>query len=248
MRRGDYWFQVAEQRGEILAFDYAFMRAKGRTHPGPICGLGDLYLKESVRGQGLGWRLYETRNETLRQLGVKMWEGATSAYNLRALESFRFDTWGRTLRRPLRESPPVSRLSPRRVKDLEPDWAGIWRLLPPSVIDSEAETKARIEASRAKRGAGFVAGPEPAGVIIGRISVNPWLFVERVGVVTDLETGEDGELSDELLSRLEQWMISKRATHIETMPLRQGEDDAWLDAGFEPYFIWRQGGLYQGGL
>ncbi len=226
-----------------MAFGVAFLRAKGRTHPGPICGQGDLYLKESVRGQGLGWRMYEERNEALRGRGMTMWKGATSAYNLLALESLRFDSWGRTLRRPLRDSAPVSQPPLRRVKDLAPDWAGIWRLLQPSAIDSEAETKTRIEASLAKRGAVFVAGPEPDGVIIGRISVNPWLFVERVGVVTDFETGEDPELSDTLLSRLEQWMVSKRATHIETMPLRPGEDGAWLGAGFEPYFIWRQEGL-----
>ncbi len=89
----------------------------------------------------------------------------------------------------------------------------------------------------------FVAGQEPAGVIIGRISVNPGLFVERVGVVIDLEIedGVDKELSQALLSRLEQWMISKQATDIETPLLRHGEYQAWTDWGFQPYFFWWQG-------
>ncbi len=229
---------MAEQDGETVAIGSATILPKGKTHPGPIGDLNNLYLKESVRGQGLSWRMFET----LRQHGVSLREAAILAANARMFEVRGSETWGCSLRRSLRDTMALPMEQPRRVKNLDEEWAGIWRLMQHSAEGTEVEARTRAEAALAKRRAVFVAGQEPAGVIIGRISVNPWLFVERVGVVTDLVTKEGAEkdLSDVLLGRMEQWMISKQATEIETPILRHGEYQAWSDRGFQPYFLSRQ--------
>ncbi len=242
LQRGDCWFQVAEQDGEIVAVGSATILPKGRTYSGPVGEISNLYLHESVRGQGLARRMFEARVVTMGQQGVTLLEFANSAYNARIFEVHGSDTWGCTLRRPVRDTVPAPPMPVSRVKNLDEAWGGIWRLLQPSAKGTEVEARARAEAALAKRGAVFVAGQEPAGVIIGRISVNPWIFAERIGVVTDLEVedGAEKDLFDVLLGRMEQWMISKRASDIETLPIRHGEYQAWNDRGFQPYFFWRQ--------
>ena len=106
LQRGSYWFQVAEQDGDIVAIASQSILAKGRTFAGRIGEMGNVYLKESVRGQGLSRRMYETRLETLRERGESLWESANSASNARIFEVFGSNTWGCTLRRPLRDSMP----------------------------------------------------------------------------------------------------------------------------------------------
>ncbi len=236
------WLLVVEQGSEFVGIGSATILTRGRTHPGPIGDTGNVFLEESVRGQGLSTRMYEMRGETLRQRGLALTESAISAANPRAVEIWGNKTWGSTLRRPLRAAVPVPSVSVRRVKDLDKDWAGIWRLLQPSTDVAEADAREQAESTLKKRGAIFVAGPGPTGVIIGKISVNPWLFVERVGMVTNLQTAdsEEAELSEALLSRMERWMVSQRATDIETLPIPHGEEQAWSDRGFEPSLFWFQ--------
>ena len=238
LQRGDYWFQVAEQGDEIVGIASASIHSKGRTHQGSVGVTGDMYLKESVRGQGLYPRMYEMRLETLRQRGLTISESGTYAANARALEIWRLKSWGCTLRKPLRDLDIVPPVPIRRIKNLDQDWAGIWRLLK----GTEVEARTRAEAAPSKRGAVFVAGQEPTGVIISRISVNPGPFVERVGEVSDLEIkdGLNKELSQALLGHLEQWMISKQATEIQTPLLRHGEYEAWSDQGFQPHLFYFQ--------
>lgn len=241
LKNGGHWLLIAEQDREIVAVCSSNIKAKDRTYPGPIADAGALYIKEAFRGEGLGKRMRQLRDENLLQNGVTMKESAVSAHNAQAQERFKGrNRWGATLRRPLRAPESLPRVAIRRVKNLDPEWAGIWRLLQASEQDTEADKKESVEACLAKRGAVFVAGEEPVGVIIGRIHVDPWLFVERVGVVTDLvvDKGEDKEVAEALLGRLEQWMASKQATDIETPPIRLGEYQAWTDRGFEPYLLW----------
>ena len=242
LQGGDFWLQVAEQDGEIVGIESLSVLSIGTTHPGPIGYLSNTYLKESVRGHGLYWRMMATKVETLRQRGITLWEAANLAANARIFEVLGSDTWGSTLRRPLRNTSASPPMPLRRVKNLDEDWTGIWRLLQPSANGTETEARTRAEAALAERGAVFVAGQEPAGVIIGRIAVNPWIFVERVGKVSDLEIEEGGDedISQALLGRLERWMISKQATEIETPLLRHGEYQAWSDRGFQSYLFWRQ--------
>lgn len=238
LQAGDFWFEVAEQDGEIVGIGTATILPKGDTHPGPIGSISNVFLRESVRGQGLYWRIFETLMETLRQQGLTLWEAMNYAFNTRIFEVHGSETWGCSLRRQPRDTVPEPPMPLRRVKNLDEEWAGIWRLLQPSASGTETEARTRAEAILKKRGAMFVAGQEPVGVIIGRLFVNEGIFVERVGKVTDLEI-EDGanqELSQALLGRLEQWLISKRATEIGPHLLRHGEYEAWNEFGFQPYF------------
>ena len=240
LERGDYWLLVIEQAGEIVGIGTASIEPTGKTHPGPVGATTDQYLKESVRGQGLSSRSYKMRLETLRQRGVTVFESATYASNARPMEIWGDQAWGCTLRRPLRSTAPTSSMPVRRVKDLDQDWAGVWPLLRPSTDLSEDDARKQVERTLAKRGAMFIAGQGPAGVILGKVSVNPDIFVERVGVVTSLQVKDSGdnEISDALLGRMEQWMASKQVSDIETDPIRRGEYQAWSDRGFEPYLFW----------
>lgn len=240
LERGDYWLLVLEQAGEIVGIGTASIEPAGKTHPGPVGATMDQYLKESVRGQGLSSRSYKMRLETLRQRGVTVFESATYASNAHPIEIWGDQAWGYTLRRPLRSTAPGSSMTIRRAKDLDQDWAGVWPLLRPSTDLSENDARKQVERTLAERGAMFIAGQGPAGVILGKVSVNPGLFVERVGVVSNLEVKDSGdnEISDALLSRMEQWMVSKQVTDIETVPIRRGEYLAWSDRGFEPYLFW----------
>ena len=242
LQRGGYWFQIAEQDGEIVGTGSANIRPRGRTFPGPVGEADNLYLKESVRGQGLRPLMYETRLDTLRQGGVMLVESATSTANSHAHDLWGDRSWGYTLRRPLQATDAEPPASLRRVRDLDDDWPGIWRLLQDLAGESEAEARSRLQADLARRGAAFVAGQEPEAVIIGRVSINPWLFLERVGVVTALAAGgpAQDELAAALLSRMERWMAGKQATDIETLPLPHGSYGAWSERGFQPHLFWLQ--------
>ncbi len=239
-KNDDHWLQVAEEDGEIVAVAFASIAAKGRTVPGRIGETGGMFIKEAFRGQGLSGRMREMRHETLRQHGISQKESAVSAANAQALELWAGRSSAASLRRPLWDSGSVSSVPVRRVKELDKNWAGIWRLLEASAKVTEAQTRSQLENDLAKRGAVFVAGEEPVGVITGRVSVNPWLFVERVGMLSDLvvDEGEDKEVAEALLARMEQWMISKKATDIETVPMQHGEYDVWTERGFEPELLW----------
>ncbi len=240
MENDDFWPLIVEEDGEIVAVGTAGITANGRTQPGRMGETGGVFIKESARGQRLSGRMRDVREETLRHHGIALKEAAVFAANAQALEFWSGRSWGASLRRPLQAPEPVPPASVRRVKDLDKDWAGIWRLLQPSAKVTEAETRTQIEADLAKRGAVFMSGEEPAGVIIGRIMVNPLYFVERVGLVTDLvvDAGEDSEVAEALLGRMEQWLVSKNATEIETVPMQHGEYDAWTERGFEPDLLW----------
>ena len=243
LEKGGLWLAVAELNGQLVGVGSSTIVASGRTHAGSVGVLRDLYLHESVRGQGLYPRLEEMRIEPLRRRGVALIEDATSALNDRTAQLWSNRFWGCALRKHLESQPLRPSAEPiRRVKDLDEDWAQVWRLLGPASDLSEAEARRRTEAKLERRGAIFLAGREPSGVIVGRISINPWLFTERVGIVSELRVaaGAGGELADALLQQLQHWMLAKQATEIETSPLRHGTYDDWLERGFEPYLYWIQ--------
>ena len=128
MENGDHWLLIAEQDGEIVAVGTASITANGRTQPGRMGETGDVFIKESARGQRLSGRMRDVREETLRQHGVSHKEAAVFAANAETLELWTGRFWGASLRRPLQAPEPVPPASVRRVKDVDKDWAGIWRL------------------------------------------------------------------------------------------------------------------------
>lgn len=241
-----YWLQVAQDGDDIVGMGSARIIEPGVTEPGPVGYTGDVYLKPAARGEGLMWRMTAEREEVLRTKGMKVRESSINANNSRIFEIWGTDTWGCSLRRPVTEKPGAATVPGsadiRRVLDFEADWPQLWRLLAETGAEDEAAEKHRLCDVMEKRGAIFLAGSPAVAFVAGRVSVNPWLFVERVGIISQLVANErtgDG-LTNALVARIERWMASKQSTSIQTEPLPHSQTAPWLARGYQPYMYRRR--------
>lgn len=233
--RAGYWLQIAEDGSAVTGIGTASILPKGVSTDGPVGYTSTSYLAPAARGGGLGWRMLREREETLRDHGMRVRESSVLGTNERVFNAFGDDTWGCSLRRPLRDLPGAQPGLIRRIRDLDQEWPVLWPLLQKTGLQDETSERTRIAAVFERRGAAFIAGEPPEGVIIGRIEVNPWLFTERTGLITDLRTLPGSEAAEALLVRMEHWMTGKDAVDVQTGFLPHSETTAWLERGFRPY-------------
>lgn len=185
--------------------------------------------------------MFAARSEILRAIGIRIRESSRYRDNGRIAEQWGDESWGCSLRRLTREGIASPSMDIRRVKELDADWPTIWGLLSNTGEADEPATRGRLEDILEQRGAIFLA-PDASAVITGRVAVNPWMFVERVGQIRDLVVAPNAGpgMADALLDRLEQWLANKGATAVQTEPMPHLETGAWRDRGFEPYMFTRR--------
>jgi len=221
------------------------------TEAGPVGYTSYVYVRPELRGTGLAKTLRDQRDDLLRKHGMTIRESSRYSGNGRIAEVWQGSDWGCSWRRPIREhesgreggSDADDGFAIRRVKDLDAEWPAIWRLLGHAGETDEVAARNRVAGTIEQRGAAYVSGSgEPSGVIVGRVSVNPWLFQERVGVVHNLAVAPDaGEATAAaLLERLERWMAAKRATDMQVEPIPHEKGQSWRERGFLPYIHTRR--------
>jgi len=234
LKAGGLWLQLAEEDGAIVGFGSARILDHAVTggHTGYF---GNAYLVPSVRRRGLMQRMEQERKDLLKSLGVFAAEYGVLAANQRGMDLWGKDTWGAIWRRPVRDASLIGS-SARRIRDLEQDWPLVWAALRAAGATEEDSEKQALRDTLSKRGAAFVAGDDRPGFIAGRLALNPWLFVERTGEISDLRVFQgDEDVATVLIDALEAWLVKKDAATIQTRYLPMSEAEAWTARGFEPY-------------
>lgn len=235
---GHFWQQLAVEAGKVLGMASTHILEKGVTTPERAGYFGDAYMLPEARGRGLIGEMSIMREEHLRQQGISILERAMLPQNTRAVEMWGKFIWGGILKRPLRVALPEPDGSIRRIKDVTAEWPKIWPLLAATGSSDEESERQRLDALLESRGVIYVAGEGvPVGLIAGRLSINPWIMVERAGVIAELRIaqGTDSLVEDILLDRLEFWLATKRAESIQTWPMPIEAAEPWLGRGFLTY-------------
>ncbi len=252
---------LAEEDGELVGIGVGRILTS-LSYPGARVGeLSKGFIQPGSRGTGIVLQIGRVLEDWLRSRGVEEATGMVLAQTVRSLRLWRHLGYAEVqqivrknadLLAPGSVSPGAG-LQMRRIEDPMAEWPRIWPLLQRrdggasanwailSLSDSESSHKERIRLLAAKKSRLLLAESDgqPVGLVFGRVTKNPWLIEERVGIIEDFAISADGEVEtvgDFLVAEIQSWFVAKKVDSVQHTVMST-EVGFWHTRDFSAFFI-----------
>lgn len=250
---------LALDGGEAIGTSTASIIQGGPFGTERIGHLGDFYVRPERRGSTLVLQMHRIAEQWLREHGVTLVQRGTLVKNERA-----HALWQRLGYLPFihmmqvevdRLNAPDNAVEVRRVTDLDAEWQVLRPMIEENACrtaarsgfkapaDIETRVRSKLEQLLQHNGRVLIARMEgrDAGFAAIQPVSNPWLFVEKRGMLHYLHVTEESDtrrVSAAVLGGARTWMERKGIDRVQGDVLASDEQTTrvWAELGFVPYF------------